>query len=112
MKLDELLDKLLADARRSPPSDGVPYAFEQRVMHAVRLLQRSESAIAWASGLWRAVVPCVAVAALAVVTSIALVRPPNLEADTSLVTGDQTESLDTTGASALDPGEAQGESQW
>ena len=32
MNLAELEQKLVAAARANPPSDGVPYAFEKRIM--------------------------------------------------------------------------------
>ena len=64
MNLAELQKKLTAAARRQPPDDRVPYAFEKRVMALIA--ERAESArrIFWARGLWRAAVSCVALALL------------------------------------------------
>lgn len=59
MNIDDLQRRLLGVARRNPPSTQVPYAFEKRIM--ARLGQRSlqpDPWVAWASGLWRATVPC------------------------------------------------------
>ena len=44
MKLDDLQRKLIAAARKNPPDDGVPYAFEKRVM--ARLHSSPSSAFA------------------------------------------------------------------
>jgi hypothetical protein len=64
MKPGKLERKLLAAAKASPPSDAVPYAFEQRIMARLRQLPVPDALAAWAGGLWRAAAPCVAVAIL------------------------------------------------
>tara|TARA_A100001037_G_scaffold304826_1_gene342932 strand:- start:1780 stop:2085 length:306 start_codon:yes stop_codon:yes gene_type:complete len=68
MKLDKIIDQLLNTARREEPSDKVPYAFEKRIMaHIADLPAPVDAWASWARLLWRAVVPCSAAAALAVV---------------------------------------------
>ena len=54
MKLEGLRQKLLCSARRHPPSDHVPYAFEPRVLHALRTLPPPDPTLPWVTGLWRA----------------------------------------------------------
>jgi hypothetical protein len=61
MNTTELQRKLIAAAKAQAPADHVPYAFEKRVMAHLqdqRTLVKDVWA-AWASGLWRAAVPCV-----------------------------------------------------
>ncbi len=71
MSLESLNQRLVATARANPPSEEVPYAFEKRVM--ARLLAGSARALdPWIQltrGLWRAVVPCCATAALIIAWS-------------------------------------------
>jgi anti-sigma-K factor RskA len=59
--LDSLVSAMLAGARRSAPSDRVPYAFEQRVMAGVRSLRPPDRMAVWTVGLWRAALSSVAV---------------------------------------------------
>jgi hypothetical protein len=54
MKLEGLRKKLIRAARQDPPSDHVPYAFEQRVLHSLRNLPAPDPFLPWVSGLWRA----------------------------------------------------------
>lgn len=61
MNLAELQRKLIAAARTNPPSDHVPYGFEQRIM--ARLGQRpalDEWAL-WGRALWRSAAACAAI---------------------------------------------------
>ena len=66
MKLDNLKMKLIAAARADLPSDRVPYAFEKRIM--ARLASAAVAPVdllgAWSAALWRAAVPCLAIALL------------------------------------------------
>ena len=55
---------MLAAARTHPPSDHVPYAFEKRVLALLASRPLPDAWTLWASALWRAAVPCVAVAIL------------------------------------------------
>ncbi len=66
MNLDRLQKSLLVAARRDCPSDRVPYAFEQRVMTAVRGLRPADPLVLWTAGLWRAALSSVAVAVVLV----------------------------------------------
>jgi len=61
MNITELHRKLIAAARSNPPSDSVPYAFEKRVMAHLCGKSVADAWAAWAAGLWRAAVPCVAI---------------------------------------------------
>ncbi|HKW28462.1 MAG TPA: hypothetical protein VJT54_03940 [Verrucomicrobiae bacterium] len=58
----ELHEKLIAAARANPPGDGVPYAFEKRVMALLAARTTSGSSVLWVQGLWRAAVSCLAIA--------------------------------------------------
>jgi hypothetical protein len=62
MNLAELQEKLIAADRRQPPDDRVPYAFEKRVMALIAARAGVDRWAVWASGLWRAAIPCAAVA--------------------------------------------------
>ena len=64
MKLGELERKLLAAAKANPPSDAVPYAFEQRIMARLGKVPVLDLWADWSRALWRAAAPCVAVAIL------------------------------------------------
>jgi hypothetical protein len=62
MNLGKLERKLLAAAKANPPSDAVPYAFEQRIMARLGRVPAVDQWAAWAGALWRAAAPCVAIA--------------------------------------------------
>ena len=64
MKATQLERKLISAARAHPPSDAVPYAFEQRIMAQLDNLRRVDQWAAWSQALWRAAAPCVAIALL------------------------------------------------
>jgi len=64
MNIAELQKKLLVAARANPPGDRVPYAFEKRVMTLLAARLAADPLILWVRGLWRAAVPCVAIALL------------------------------------------------
>ena len=51
-------------ARFLPEDDRVPYAFEKRVMAAVRALQPVDVWTRWSSTMWRAALTCVAISLL------------------------------------------------
>jgi hypothetical protein len=61
MNLEALQKKLLASARANPPTDRVPYAFEQRIMARIREQPALDLATFWTRMLWRAAAPCVAI---------------------------------------------------
>jgi hypothetical protein len=56
--------KLIAAARAHPPGDGVPYAFEKRIMALIAVRAATDQLALWVRGLWRAAASCVAVALL------------------------------------------------
>ena len=58
----ELQKKLIAAARANPPGDGVPYAFEKRVMALLAARTPNGNPVLWVRGLWRAAVSCLAIA--------------------------------------------------
>jgi len=64
MNLVELKKKLLAAARRNPPSDRVPYAFEKRIMARLTAQPLLDTWTFLTRGFWRAATPCIAVAVL------------------------------------------------
>jgi hypothetical protein len=61
MNLAELSQKLISAARANPPSEQVPYAFEQRIIARLRARPVLDYWGQWAGALWRATVPCLAV---------------------------------------------------
>jgi hypothetical protein len=64
MNLEQLQKKLLAAARADAPGDGVPYAFEKRIMARLAALPPHDNWAQWSRALWRAATPCVALALL------------------------------------------------
>lgn len=64
MNLEAFRRKLVDSARRHPVSDAVPYAFEQRVMHAIRNapVPVADPFLPWVAGLWRAALCALAIA--------------------------------------------------
>jgi hypothetical protein len=73
MNLEKLQTNVLAIARANPPSQRVPYGFEQRVMARLRLRPVLDQWAFWARALWQATAPCVAVMLLLI--AWALFRP-------------------------------------
>jgi len=61
MNLAELERKLIAAARVDTPSDGVPYAFEKRIMARLAASPVMDAWTLWGRALWRAAAPCVAI---------------------------------------------------
>jgi hypothetical protein len=64
MNIAELHKKLLAAARANPPGEQVPYAFEKRVTALLAARATTDLLASWVRGLWRAAVPCAAIALL------------------------------------------------
>lgn len=62
MNAAELQKKLIAAARANPPGEGVPYAFEKRVMALLAARAAGDNLVLWVRGLWRAAVSCLAIA--------------------------------------------------
>jgi hypothetical protein len=63
MNLANLEQKLIAAARKMPPPDLVPYAFEKRIMALIAEKPVDVLAV-WSRALWRAAASCVAVMVL------------------------------------------------
>jgi hypothetical protein len=74
MNLNELHDRLVAVAKKNPPSDHVPYAFEKRIMSRLAAVAPPNSWALWGGPLWRAAVSCVAITVLCGVWSFASSR--------------------------------------
>lgn len=74
------IQELWAAARRAPTSERVPYAFEHRVMAALRDSGVRETAGSAVAALWRAALVSVAVAVLSTGLDLA-VQDPVGEAD-------------------------------
>lgn len=64
MNINSLHEKLIRAARSERPSDRVPYAFEKRIMARIKPEPMLDVLTLWARALWRATIPCVAVALL------------------------------------------------
>jgi len=62
MNLNLLHQKLIRAARLESPSQRVPYAFEQRIMALLPQGRVPDGVTLWARALWRAAIPCLAVA--------------------------------------------------
>jgi hypothetical protein len=62
MNLDELQKKLIAAARKSPPGDQVPYAFDQRIMARMTRAPLLDEWTALVRPLWYGAGVCAAVA--------------------------------------------------
>jgi hypothetical protein len=64
MNMAELQKILLAAARANPPSDNVPFAFEERIMAQLAAKPAFDILATWNRTLWRAAAPSVAVTLL------------------------------------------------
>ena len=65
MNIADLHQKLIRVARANPPSEAVPYAFEQRILNCLTAWATVPDTWAlWARALWRATAPSVAVMAV------------------------------------------------
>jgi len=89
MNTDKLERKLIAAARSSAPSDAVPLAFEKRITARLGSMPAFDAWADWASALWKAAAPCVAVAiVLGVWTAV--------QPEVSTAGNDLAEELDNT----------------
>ena len=59
MNLADLQKKLIAAARANPPGDGVPYAFEKRILARLAGKVAFNPWLVWERGLLRAAAFCV-----------------------------------------------------
>jgi hypothetical protein len=64
MNIDELHTKLIAAARKHPPGEQVPYAFEQRILSRLRARPAPNVWALWCRPLWQAALSCVAITIL------------------------------------------------
>jgi hypothetical protein len=71
MDINELQSRLMAAARKNPPGEQVPYAFEKRIMAHLASLAQPDPWNLWARALWRAAASCVAITLLLGVWSFA-----------------------------------------
>ena len=62
MDIAELQRKLIAAARANAPGDGVPYAFEKRIMALLPSRAATNNLVLWAHGFWRAAASSAAIA--------------------------------------------------
>jgi hypothetical protein len=67
----ELEKKLITAARKNPPGDRVPYAFEQRVMACLKSPREIDPLGWWSRALWLGASACAAIALLTSVWSFA-----------------------------------------
>ena len=58
MNLGKLHETLVQAARTSPPSERVPFAFEQRILARLRATPLPEPGVLWARALWRSAALC------------------------------------------------------
>lgn len=70
MDHEHLRKKLVAAARRNPPSDDVPYAFEKRVMARLSSGGVEDSLSLWGCALWKGAAACAALTAISIVLSV------------------------------------------
>jgi hypothetical protein len=64
MNLETLGRKLIATARKNPPADAVPYAFEKRIMARVLAPRTvSDEWAQWARSLWLGAAACMVITA-------------------------------------------------
>jgi hypothetical protein len=64
MDLAALQKKLMQVAQANPPSERVPYLFEQRIMARLRTAASADPVVLWGQALWKAAVSCVLVTLL------------------------------------------------
>ena len=95
MNLTQLERKLIAAARANPPSDRVPYAFEKRILARLAARPVVDDWGLWASALWRAAAPCVAIMLL--LGAWSFFAPP-----TSPSASDLSQQLEQTLLAAVD----------
>jgi hypothetical protein len=75
MNLNDLHDTLIAVAKKNPPGDQVPYAFEKRIMSRLSSMTPPNPWALWGGPLWRSAVSCVAITVLCGLWAFATNRP-------------------------------------
>src|SRR5262245_4746878 len=88
MNLEKLRTKLVAAARLDIPSDGVPYAFEKRIMARLQAIKPLDSVTFWSRALWYGAGAC---AAITLVVSAWSLAPASLQSNAA----DLSQDLDT-----------------
>jgi len=78
MNLAELQKKLIAAARKNPPDDHVPYAFEKRIMARLSAAPKADEWGYLARALWCGAAVCTAVA---IATSVWSFEPASDEGE-------------------------------
>ena len=61
MNVNELHAKLIAAARKHPPSEQIPYAFEKRILSHLSDRPAPNIWALWCRPLWQAALSCVAI---------------------------------------------------
>ncbi len=64
MNVDKLHARLIAAARKHPPGEHVPYAFERRILSHLANRPAPNLWALWGRPLWQAAVSCVAITML------------------------------------------------
>ena len=101
MNLDRVQHELIAAARVHPPSERVPFGFEQRIMARVRALQVPDEWAQWARALWNAAAPCVVIMIL--MSAWSLFTPATPPANSNPPPpADLTQALEKTLLAAVD----------
>lgn len=77
MNLKQLQDKLIAVARKNPPGEQVPYAFEKRIMHRLAGAKPLNHWALWSGPMWRAAISCVAITVLCGLWTLTSHRAPD-----------------------------------
>lgn len=95
MKLDQLNQKLIAAARRNPPSDHVPYAFEKRIMAHLARSPKADTLGFWAQALFRSAIATSAIALLLCIgtTYLPTTETPSVTAASAELSQDFQETL-------------------
>jgi anti-sigma-K factor RskA len=104
MNLSQLQTKLLGAARRNPPLDAVPYAFEKRVMHRLAARHPESALVWWGASLWRGAIACMAITLLCGLWAASVHKAP---ADTAANTNFSQDLQTTLFASMDQPGESE-----
>jgi hypothetical protein len=60
MNVNELHAKLISAARKHPPGEGVPYAFEKRILSHIATSPTANVWALWCRPLWHAAISCLA----------------------------------------------------
>jgi len=64
MNIPELHAKLIAAARKHPPGEHIPFAFEKRILSHLSAVPAPNLWALWCRPLWHAAISCVAITVL------------------------------------------------